>query len=628
MWLAWAGLSALALFAAWALAVRAHAEAQGCSLFDRAATATVAWFGLVVTATWVAGAQGALTPGWTGLSAVGLSALALGAAGKRAVAAAPRQLAADLREAASLWRELARRWPPLLLLVLAAAGVWLGSLALVLLYRTWNYDATVYHAPLAHYFVQDASTARIDTFSMWILGYPYAGSLAAAWNTVFAKDTRLDDAAQLPAAVLLVSVVAAWLARLGVARAPALAFGCVVVLMPTVFLQLGHGQVDLWCAGFLSLAAYLLVFQRDRAGLLGFFFCMALYCATKLSGLLHLGLALPLFLWAAKSHRARGGAFAFDLALGAVVLLGLGAPRYVENALVAGNPIYPFALHLPLLGDFPGATEAREHFGGLPGYSGALFTAPYAIPYMLGSWFTLSPVFLPDVRAGGFGWVFPFAVIPATVAAWAVWLRRRAWAAVLPLVWLAFMALSMPTPYWGRYTLAAAMVGVISAGWGWEQLPRLKRTAAWGLCAVCLAGLGFALVQSWRHRDFYGWPAHLTEALAARYPESATVRVIDWLWPVEAALYRESLPEGAVVVYDESADYLSEYFPQKLQARVRYSSSKDPAAFAEKVVAVGARLVGVRQGSPAEGELKKRGAVFLAKAGRVGTHLYRLEPAR
>jgi hypothetical protein len=355
---------------------------------------------------------------------------------------------------------------------------------------------------------------------------------------------------------------------------------------------------------------------------------MALYIDTKFSGLLHLALFFPFFaivVW--RHHRVRGAGLAFDLALGALLIAGLGLPKYVENALVAGNPLYPFTLRLFGL-VFAGATEAQTHFGGYSGYSGAVFTAPMAIPYMFGSWFTLSPVLWPDVRTGGFGWAFPFVLLPATLAVTLIRTWRREPTHVLPLWYLGVMALAMPTPYWGRYTLPAALVAIVFTGWGWSALPRLKGAACWLLAAVCTANLAFAGAQLWRHRDSYSWPGHLAEALAKSGPERATVRIIDWLWPEPVALFRELLPAGSVVVYDQSADYYTEYFPQRLQARVQYLSSADPAAFVDGVWRLRARLVGVARGSAAEKALVTSGAVLLAPAGRAKTNLYRMGARR
>jgi hypothetical protein len=624
VWFLWAALSATTLASAYALATRAAGES---TLFDRAATAIAAWFALIVCATWSVGALGHLTPAWLTGSALLVSAVACGLAGREVLTRLRLTLADDVREAAGLWRALFGESLPLFLLVAGATAVWLFSWLPVFIFKTWNYDATVYHAPLAHFFVQNASTERLHTSSMWMEGYPFAGSLIAVWNIVFPRDTRLDDASQMPTVVLLVSVTAAWLSRLGVKAHHALAFGCVALFMPTVFLQLPHGQVDLWCAGLFTLAAYQLVFRGDRASLLIFFTCMALYCATKLSGLLHLGLCVPLFAWCAwKRHRARGAAFFVDCAWGALVLVGLGLPRYIENALVTGDPTYPFTLHLPFGITLPGATEAHHHFGSYEGSSGALFSSPMAVPYIFGSWYHLTPVFWPDIRTGGFGWPFAFLLVPASGLVWLWWLKHKQWSLLLPLVWLALMALSMPTPWWGRYTLPAAIVGLVCSGWGFSQLwrwPKWQRAAAWALALSCYGGLGFAAQQLIAGRETYGWPARFFEALSAPYPESAALRVVDWSWTRIAALYREGLPEGALVIHDESADFFSEYFPQHLQAKVEFRSSKDAVAFAEYAVAKKAALVAVSKGSRAEAALKLRGWKFFGETPRAGANLYR-----
>jgi hypothetical protein len=620
-WLLWAALSAAMLAAAYGLGVR-----SGGTLFERAAAATAALFGLIVCATWSAGALGLLAPAPLTGFALLVCAVACGVAGRGVLRSLPSTLRADLLEVRELWRDLRRDSLPLFLLVAGGVVLWLWTWVPVLLFRTWNFDATVYHAPLAHLFVQHGSTARLFTPSIWMEGYPYAGSLIAVWNIIFPRDTLLDDASQLPSVVLLVSVVAAWLVRLEVKPHLALGFGSALLFMPTVFLQLGHGQVDLWCAGLLSLAVYQLVFRGDRESLFVFFACMALYAATKLSGLLHLALAFPLFAWAVWArHRARGGkALAWDLSWGALLYAGLGLPRYVENFLARGTPTFPFSLRIPFGPVLQGATEAHQHFQGYAGYSGALFTSPGAIPAIFGSWYHLRPNYWPDVRTGGFGWAFAFLVVPASALVWLVWTRRKNFRALLPLVWLALMALAMPTPWWGRYTLPAAMVGLVCTGWGWSQLPRFQRAAAWALSLVSLGGVLFIAAWVWHDRDFYGWPKHLAEAATKGHPARAEIQVTPWLWPPEASALREALPEGALVVHDDSADYFSEYFGRFLRARVDYVSPADARAFADAVYARKAAIVGVRKGGLAELELRARGATLLAPAPRTETALYTL----
>ena len=153
---------------------------------------------------------------------------------------------------------------------------------------------------------------------------------------------------------------------------------------------------------------------------------------------------------------------------------------------------------------------------------------------------------------------------------------------------------------------------------------RFQKCAAWALAAVPFAGLTFVGVKLWSNRDFYGWPRALPLAASASSPASSELQITEWLWPTDAAKVREALPEGALVVHDDAADYFSEYFGRHLTGRVQYLSTAHPKAFADEVYARKAALVGVRKGSLAEGELKARGAKWLAEAPRTAEQLYTL----
>ena len=520
---------------------------------------------------------------------------------------------------------------PFAVLVLAASGV------MVWIFKSWNWDATAYHLPIINDAIETGGLAPVTSPMGLFVGFPRNGELLGIWNCIFPRDNRLDDSQQLPFCLLGWSLVAAWMRHLGSSRAQAAGVGAAFLLIPAVFLQAAHAQVDIACAVLLTGAIFFATRSLESRDRWIACLCLGLYLGTKFSGAFHLALLAPVLGMRAGWELLRASArglrsrlrCALDLLASACVIPLLGGWQYVQNLRVHGNPVYPF--NLTLLGHrFPGLYDAGPFYGAPRGTTGAFFGAPGDVKRLLTSLVTFDPMSLfPDVRTGGFGPAFIGLLLPAA-GVWACSaLCRGKWHRVLPILLLLALGLAVPAAHWARFSLAAAIAALVGFGGLLAQLEPRAKAAARALSAALLVllvgGLSWSVHSLWRNRFHYGWPLHLAGAWHATAEERSTLQLTSWLWPKFWAEQRErELRTGNVVAYDESQDFLSEYATRDYRTRTVFVSSQDAGSYVARLRQSGARWAGVREGSESEGALQRWGAERLFKAPRTGTQLYRL----
>lgn len=540
-----------------------------------------------------------------------------------------------IRDLGTPVRVLREAWvarEPLALAVPWGVLVLATSALLVWIYKTWNYDAVVYHSAITSYVIQDGGTALQQTHSPWVKGYPINVSLLAVWNCLFPRDNRLDDSPQLVFALIAALVVGAWSRRLGASRPAAMGLGALFLLLPPIAVQLPTGQVDIACAAMFTLALYFAAFSPERRDRWVFLIAFGLYVGTKFTGLFHLLLFAPVvaarvFVELRRAPLSRRW-LALDVALSLAVFLLLGGPKYVHNLVYQGNPLWPFTMRVPLVGlTLPGLFDSSIVYG----YSGGraeFFGMPGDLERLWKSWMHTEPVLWPDVRQGGFGPLFRWLLLPAVGLLLLGMFRRQNWRRGWAVLLLFALTLAVPAAWWPRYTMALAAAGLVALAiahadirWTWARV-----ALSFGALALTLHGAWKTAYILVRDRNFYMWPTHFSAALAQDGSERATLRAVDWLWPTEWAHRREKeLGPGEVITYDESADFLAEYFSRDFHTRVEYlSSAGPPDLFLKRVLEARAKWVGVRAGSAAERALQSSGAERLFQAPRSATAIYRM----
>jgi hypothetical protein len=507
----------------------------------------------------------------------------------------PKRLIADAVET----KELA-------VLLLVPAALILGwCVFMVLFFRSWGWDVLMFHTTITNTIVQDGSLAFIDTGFHQARGYPRNVHLLAAWSSFFLGNTSLDDAPQLPFGLIGMLVSAAWVRRFGASRAFSTALGAGWLCFSPVFLELPSVHVDVACAALLGTGAYFSAFSVDKRDRWASAMAFGLYLGTKHTGLFHLALYAPILVMRAvvelRASPSRGRLFANQLGSAGLLLL-LGGHKYLQNALVMGNPAWPFVITVPILGKLPGENDASSQYGGPPGGRASFFGIPGELErfiHQLRDWD--KAVYFPDVRDGYFGIAFTCVAIPCLMLALAALVKKERRWQPLALWYLVFAAVSVPSAFWPRYSMGSSIAGVGAIGLVWALVP--WRAVRLGISAVTLTFFGYSLFlceEELRKNPAYGWPAMMKAAPSWTTLERNTKQVVSWNWPESEAMLREQhFGAGDVVTWDESVGFPGELFSPDLRTKIVFVKSRpDLATLAQRTKEKGARWSIVASGGP------------------------------
>lgn len=552
----------------------------------------------------------------TGLSAATLAGLAKRGLPLREVLAQAR---VDLSGPRRLGSDALETKEPVVLLLVPALAIGAWCVFMVLFFRSWGWDVLMFHTTITNTIVQDGSLAFMDTGFHQARGYPRNVHLLAAWNSFFLGNTSLDDAPQLPFGLVGMLVTAAWVRRLGGSRSFAAGLGAAWLCFAPVFLQLPSVHVDVASAALLGVGAYFCAFSLEARDRWVAAMAFGLALGTKHTGLFHLAMYAPILvgraLWELKVSPTRGQTFVNQLgSVGLLVLLG--AHKYVQNALVMGNPAWPFIVTVPFFGKLPGENDASTQYGGPPGGRASFFG-------IQGEWdrfvFQLSEwnkaVYFPDVRDGYLGIAFTCVALPCLVLAAIAFFRKgRRWQP-LTFWYLVVAAVGVPSAFWPRYSLATSFAGLAAVGLVWVMLPWRALRLALSLVVTGFFGYSvFLAARELSQNPGYGWPAMVRQAPGWTSLERNTKQVVSWNWAeADARLREEKLQAGDVLTWDESVGFPGELFSPDLRSKVVYVPSQDRSTLVARVRSKGARWSVV--GGGVEGVLEQAGARRVAVVG-------------
>lgn len=531
------------------------------------------------------------------------------------------QLREDLRAPKRLAADALETKEPAVLLLVPAALILGWCVFMVLFFRSWGWDVLMFHTTITNTIVQDGSLAFMDTGFHQARGYPRNVHLLAAWSGFFLGNTSLDDAPQLPFGLMGMLVSAAWARRFGASRAFSTALGAAWLCFSPVFLELPSVHVDVACAALLGAGAYFSAFSIEKRDRWASAMAFGLYLGTKHTGLFHLALYAPILVLRAvvelRAASARKPVFLNQLG-SAVVLLLLGGHKYLQNALVMGNPAWPFVITVPFLGKLPGENDASSQYGGPPGGRASFFGIPGELERFvdqLRHWD--KAVYFPDLRDGYFGIAFTCVAIPCLVVALIALVKKERRWQPLALWYLVFAAISVPSAFWPRYSMGSSIAGVAAIGLVWALAP--WRAVKLGVSVVTIAFFGYSLFlceQELAKNPAYGWPSMMKDAPSWTSLQRNTKQVVSWNWPEAEAIFREqNFKAGDVVTWDESVAFPGELFSPDLRTKIVFVKSRpDLATLAQRTKEKGARWSIVANGGPDQA-LEQAGA---RRAGVVG----------
>ncbi|MER2559798.1 MAG: hypothetical protein ABTQ32_03705 [Myxococcaceae bacterium] len=529
------------------------------------------------------------------------------------------QLREDLRVPKRLWADTLETKEPTVLLIIPALLILGWCVFMVLFFRSWGWDVLMFHTTITNTIVQDGSLAFMDTGFHQARGYPRNVHLLAAWSGFFLGNTALDDAPQLPFGLIGMLVSAAWARRFGASRALATGLGAAWLCFSPVFLQLPSVHVDVACAALLGTGAYFSAFSLEKRDRWASAMAFGLYLGTKHTGSFHLAMYAPILvgraLWELKGSTSRGAVF-LDQVGSAALLLLLGGHKYLQNALVMGNPAWPFKMTVPLFGALPGENDASTQYGGPAGGRAAFFGIPgewERFVFQLTEW--NRAVYWPDLRDGYLGIAFTCVALPCLfLALGAVVSRERRWQP-LGLWFLVVAAIGVPSAFWPRYSMGTSIAGVAAIGlvWAWAPWRAAKVALSLATTAFFFTSVFFCLRELSTNVN-YAWPAMLTQAPGWTTVERATKQVAPWNWPeAQLRLMNEKFAAGDVVTWDDTVPFPGELFTWDLRTRLVYVRSRpELGTLVERVKAKKPRFSIVAAGGP-DGILEQAGAVRLGQ---------------
>ncbi len=345
-----------------------------------------------------------------------------------------------------------------MLLALACAAV-VGAVFAALPHPAFEYDALTYHL---HFPAQWLNAGRIflietpfgDAAPEYV---PANGSLWFAWllapwrdgpwpaaRFAFAGVDALAKFGQLPFAALLAASIASLAETLTERKGAAVRPAALALLVSWVVWQSATPGVDLiFGACVVSSLAFgarwALAGSRGSAVLCGVSLGLAL--GTKFVGLVY----LPVVLGALVAWNGLRRPRAADVAGFVIAAFALGAPWYLRNWIVAGNPLFP----------------AHVSFAGIEVFSGV-----YARDAMTASVFRVpTPGAALVVAAHTFGYPLFFAALACSIRGFLAARTSRAWLVAALIAPIAFVWHFLAVPYSSqdRFLIWAAALAFVPA---------------------------------------------------------------------------------------------------------------------------------------------------------------------
>jgi hypothetical protein len=399
-------------------------------------------------------------------------ALAAGVLAARTPAAAARLRglpAATRAGAGAVLRAL--RGNPLAMALFVVAGVLLAwRVTVVTLTGVADYDGLSYHVPMVYSWVQDHQVGQRIGVNPFSDAYPGNLELHAAWTMAIFGTDRWISVAQVPFAALGAAAVVAVARRFGVRLGWALAAAAMFLLTPAVVAQVGTIYNDVAAAtafvAGLHFAGRLLdtvqAGPQRTAGTghavlagLGLGLAAGIKPSFMVGAVVTAALVLVGLCWRLRGWRRP----ALLLGIVGVLVAVVGAPFYLRNLVLFGNPLAPFAFHIGPL-TLPGPLNLDAVTVGPSTPPELHGFGPWKTPALWAGYQTSSRQ--GNVQ-GNFGWQWPLLLVPAATG-WLALLvaRRRAWYPAILLIPMGTVFLTHPTPWVFRYVLFLVVPGVVA----------------------------------------------------------------------------------------------------------------------------------------------------------------------
>lgn len=433
------------------------------------------------------------------------------------------------------WRSSRRA--PIALIGLAAA---MTPSFILTLYPPSSYDETMYHLPFAKLFAHEHAVVFAETLRFPV--FPQLSEILFTALLILRNDVSTHLVQFLAAALTAMAIFCA----MGGKRSPAATWGAALWLgNPIVIFFAGTSYIDLVLALFCTVAWLCWTRWRDTLNTLWLIpsaTCAGFAAGTKYLGLYFLAVFILMTGWTVIRRRQKPMQVILFIA---VALLAL-SPWYVRNAVVTGNPVFPYLGNVFGRSDWPtlleGVALRAQRMGDsqlgavvrhLVGSPEAVITLPWRLVAERETFG--GPPYSPFLMA-----LTPLVIIAALV-------ERKTF--LLFLCVLAYVVLLSRRDI--RYLLPAAALFCVIGGTVMQRIidfrhPRAS-PAIMALVAMILVSPGFAYGMV-KVKNFGAFPVSSEQRhsfLAREVPVYRAIRFMNQLRGDRYVLYAVHHPEGA-----------------------------------------------------------------------------------
>jgi hypothetical protein len=410
-----------------------------------------------------------------------------------------RPLRERLRAGRSAIRE-ALAWLPAALAAALVAATLAWRVVLAVRLPVVDVAGWQYHLVTVDVWLQSNQIVRVSQ-NTWTDGWPAGGELLTTWLAAFTRTQAFAGFTGLLPIPLGMVAVAGLARAFGANRRSALLGGLLFGMTPALLALAGTSYVDPATTAAVIATWWLglrLFRERERATALLFGIAAGLAAATKDTSIF---LIAPILagVFVAEARELIAGEHAGSpwrrllspaaqrLWLWFLPLLALGAPWYVKDLLIHGNPIYPIGVG-PLAGLPPDA------FANVPRRLQGLTWVEQVVRTWTADWQLFRYPY--NVRPGGYGRAW-LAILPLALAGTALLWGSRRWLALgLVVAAGAVGYVALPSAWYARYTLflpaLALSLAAVALGRLRGRPANLAGLVVVGLAAVSLAAANLA----------------------------------------------------------------------------------------------------------------------------------------
>lgn len=504
--------------------------------------------------------------------------------------------------------------------------VWLLPITLALLMWTFwlawlapsgAWDGLWYHEPMVGFAIQNRGFELVDLpiHLEWVNGYPRTSEHLMLWASIW-SDRRLIDGVPSVMALLALLAFVCMARSHGNWPVGAVGFGCVLVTIPGVILQMRSTYIDVTVlAGYLAALHYVTRPDFRARDVWSLALALGFLGGTKATGLAYVMLlgSVCIFRIFALTIRVRRLQPIVVSLVGIALVALLVLPSYARNYALHENPIWPLRYESRVFGTFEGPHDISNMQLPFDQVLHEMFGVP-----------TPGQDY-HDTRRHAFGYSLTFVGLPLLLLALGAMVARTVRAVarrnshglasegrLLTSLGLgAFPLATSPAYYWARYSLPTPAVALVAIH-AWLSHPRRRPFADGAIFAMGALNL---ITLYWAAP---GWDVPLETALelaSQSREERVHAQVSHNLLPAQTSRLREErIGEGDLVVFDDEITFIGNLWNEEMNNRLQFVPFASRPEYLERLRELSPEWVVVRRGSAEEAALESSAGEYVRLA--------------